>query len=231
MIRIALVDDHAVVREGYRSLISRQRDMTVTLEFDNAAAAYGGISDHPNINVLVMDINMPGASAFSTLRRLKQRFPKIASLVFTMYAKPRFAQQSFSAGAVGYVTKSNEPEVLLRAIREAAGGRRYLSPDIAQLLALERFQNERDAIDSLSNREFEVLRLLLEGRDVESIASSLNISPKTVRNLHYSIKRKFGVRDDIELVRRAISLDVIDLLELGAQSSAEDGALEVRPAE
>lgn len=217
--RIALVDDHAVVREGYRALFARQPDMEVAAEFGDATAAYAELRDVA-VDVVVMDVNMPGGGAFETLVKLHRRHPALASLVFTMYAKAGFARQAFAAGARGYVTKSSEPDTLLRALREVNAGRRYLSPDVAQLLAWERFGNEHGALDALSTREFEVLRMLLDGRDVEGIAGSLSLSPKTVRNLHYAVKRKLGVRDDIELVRLAVRLDVIDLLELADEHAA-----------
>lgn len=220
MMRIALVDDHAVVREGYRALMVRQADMTVIAEFSSAASAYTGLKD-VGVDIVVMDLNMPGAGALATLSRLHRRHLRLVSLVFTMYATASFARQAFAAGARGYVTKSSEPEVLLRALREISAGRRYLSADIAQLLALERFGDERGSLDSLSMREFEVLRLLLEGRDVSAIATVLNLSAKTIRNVHYAIKRKLGVRDDIELVRLAVRLNVVDLLDLADESRLE----------
>jgi len=212
--RIALVDDHAVVRAGYRALLASQPEMRVMAEFADAASAYQGLRD-VDVDVVVMDLSMPGAGALETLGRLHRRLPGLASLVFSMHCRAAYARQAFAAGARGYVTKSSEPEVLLRALREVGAGRRFLSADVAQLLAWERFGDARGALDSLTVREFEVLRLLLEGRDVETIAAALNLSPKTVRNLHYIVKRKLDVRDDIELVRRAVSLDVIDLLALG----------------
>lgn len=214
MMRIALVDDHAVVREGYRSLLARQPDMSVIAEFADAASAYAGLREAA-VDIVVMDINMPGGGALETLARLHRRHTTLVSLVFTMYAQAGFARQAFSAGARGYVTKSSEPETLLHALRDVAAGKRFLSPDIAQQLAWERFGDERGDLDALGTREFEVLQLLLAGNDVQTIARDLNLSPKTVRNLHYAVKRKLGARDDIELVRRAVRLDVIDLLELG----------------
>lgn len=219
MMRIALVDDHAIVREGYRALLARQDDMAVVAEFAQADDAYAGLRDVA-VDIVVMDLNMPGAGALDTLSRLHRREPRLASLVFTMYAKAGFAHQAFAAGARGYVTKSSEPAVLLRALREVGAGRRYLSADIAQALAYERFGDERDALESLSVREFEVLRLLLDGRGVDGIATALNLSPKTVRNLHYAVKRKLGARDDIELVRLAARLDVVDLLEPAAPGTS-----------
>lgn len=219
MIRVALVDDHAVVRAGYRSLIDAQDDMTVIAEFGDAAGAYAELR-HGDVDVVVMDLNMPGAAPLETLERLHRRTPRLRSLVFTMYNRPGFADQAFAAGAHGYVTKSSEPDTLLQALREVAAGRRYLSPDVARELALARYGSERGPLEALSVREFEVLRLLLDGRATDAIATALNLSPKTVRNLHYAVKRKLGVRDDIELVRTAVRLDVVDLLELGGADVA-----------
>ncbi len=116
----------------------------------------------------------------------------------------------------GYVTKSSPPEVLLRAIHDVYAGHRFLSADIAQALALEKLGSERIALETLTVREFEILRLLVEARTAEEIAQTLNISPKTVCNCHYLIKRKLGVAGDIELTRLAIRLNVINLLELSA---------------
>jgi two-component system invasion response regulator UvrY len=124
--------------------------------------------------------------------------------------------QALTAGALGYVTKSSPPETLLEAIACVARGQRYLSADIAQLLAWERFGSAHGRLDSLSVREFEVLRLLLAARGVDDIARDLHLSVKTVRNLHYAIKRKLEVRDDIELVRLALRLEVVDLVDFAA---------------
>ena len=134
MIKIVLVDDHAVVREGYRALLARQPDMVVAGEFGDAHSAYQGLREIAT-DVVVMDLNMPGAGALETLSRMHQRHRGLHSLVFSMYAKARFAEQAFAAGARGYVTKSSEPAVLLRALREVSAGRRFLSADVGTLAA------------------------------------------------------------------------------------------------
>ncbi|MGE0484012.1 MAG: response regulator [Gammaproteobacteria bacterium] len=217
MIRVALVDDHAVVRAGYRALLVSQPDLGVVGEFGDAGSAYREL-DARAVDVVVIDLGMPGAGALETIARLRQRDPRLRALVFSMHCRASYVHQAFAAGARGYVTKSSEPEVLLRAVRDVAAGKRFLSADVAQLLAFERFGDARGALDSLTVREFEVLRLLLAGREVDDIASALKLSPKTVRNLHYIVKRKLGVRDDIELVRLALRLDVVDLLDLGDEA-------------
>ena len=211
--KIALVDDHAVVREGYRALISRQSDMEVVVEFGDASEAYDGIKDI-GVDILITDLSMPGLSAIEMIERLRQRKHAVKTFVFTMHSNVSFATKALSAGAVGYVTKSSDPATLLHGLREVNMGRQYLSADIAQQLALERFGSESKLIDELTVREFEVLRLLVDGRSVEDIAMSLNLSPKTVRNVHYNVKKKLGARDDIELVRYAIRSKIISVPEI-----------------
>lgn len=210
-IRILLADDHAIVREGYRSLLSKQPGLRVVAEAGEGVEAYQLFkSSEPDL--VITDLSLPGMSGLELIAKIKQREPNAKVLVFTMHHNPAFAMQANKAGALGYVTKSSEPEVLLRAIADVAAGRQVLSPDIAQALALEKLGHERQALESLTVREFEILRLLVEAKPVEEIAGILNISSKTVSNCHYLIKRKLNVSSDIELTRLAIKLNVVSLL-------------------
>ena len=214
-IGILLVDDHAIVREGYRALFARQPGLRVLAEAGDGATAYQLFKDqHPD--VVITDISLPGSSGLELISRIKQRAPKARILVFSMHQNPGIALTAIRAGALGYVTKSSPPEVLLRAISDVQAGRHALSADIAQALAIERLRGEQLALDTLTVREFEILMMLLDGKGTGTIASALNISPKTVCNCHYLIKRKLGVGSDIELVRLAIKLNVMDLLQLAA---------------
>lgn len=215
MIKILLVDDHAIVREGYLSLLAKQPGLLVVAEAADAAQAYQRFKEC-SPGVVVTDISLPGSSGLELIARIKQRDAEAKILVFSMHQNPGFAVQASRAGALGYVTKSSSPEVLLRAIHEVHAGRHFLSADIAQALALEKLGGERMALETLTVREFEILRLLVEGRSTEDIAQTLNISAKTVCNCHYLIKRKLGVAGDIELTRLAIRLKVINLLDLSA---------------
>jgi two-component system invasion response regulator UvrY len=214
-LRIMLVDDHAVVRAGYRALLDTDARFVVVAEAGDGESAYARARDG-DIDVLVMDLSMPGQGGLAAAAHLAQRGARPHVLVFTMHAHPSYAVQALTAGALGYVTKSSPPETLLEAIACVARGQRYLSADIAQLLAWERFGSAHGRLDSLSVREFEVLRLLLAARGVDDIARDLHLSVKTVRNLHYAIKRKLEVRDDIELVRLALRLEVVDLVDFAA---------------
>ncbi|MGY6277429.1 response regulator [Methylomonas sp. MgM2] len=214
-IHILLADDHAIVREGYRSLLSKQPDLRIVAEAGNGSQAYRLFQQYQP-DVLITDLSMPDDSGLELIKRIKQYCATAKILVFSMHQNPAFATQAIRAGALGYITKSSEPEILLQAIREIYRGKVALSPDIAQALALERLGSEHLALSSLSVREFEILRLLVDGQSHEQIAAILHISPKTVGNTHYLIKSKLGVDSDIELTRLAIKLNLVNLLDLTA---------------
>lgn len=211
-IRIMLVDDHAIVREGYRSLLQKQPGMKVIAEAADGEEAYARFQQTP-ADVTIMDLSMPGQGGLEAIARISRRLPGAAVLVFTMHQHAAFAVQAFRAGARGYVTKSSPPDVLIRAVYDVAQGRQALSPDIAQALALSKLGGENSGLSELTVREFEILRMLCEARAIEDIASTLHISPKTVSNCHYQIKRKLSVGSDIELAHLALRLKIVDLLE------------------
>lgn len=219
MIRILLVDDHAIVREGYRALITKQPYLQVVAEAENGAQAYQ-LFKQAQPDVVITDISIPGSSGLALISQIRQRQNDAKILVFSMHQNPGFAAQAFRSGALGYISKSSPPEELLRAIREVHVGRTVLSNDIAHALAMEKVAGDSLALQTLTTKEFEILRLLVAGWNHDSIAQVLNISPKTVGNSHYLIKSKLGVESDIALTRLAIKLDVLDLLELTGESKA-----------
>jgi two-component system invasion response regulator UvrY len=219
-IRILLVDDHAIVREGYRSLLEKQPRLEVVAEAADGAEAYARFKDC-NPDLVIMDLSLPGPGGLEVIAHIRQSRPDARILVFSMHLHPGFAIQAARAGALGYVTKSSAPDVLIRAVYDVHAGRHTLSADIAQALALEKLGAYRIALEELTVREFEILRLLAEARSTEDIARLLHISPKTVLNCHYLIKRKLGVANDIELTRLAIRMNVINLLELSGPPQEE----------
>jgi DNA-binding NarL/FixJ family response regulator len=218
-LRLLLADDHAIVRAGYRHLLERQPDMRVVAEADNAQDAYLLYRSH-RPDVFVTDISMPGASGLEALRRVREFDPEARVLVFSMHVSPNFALAALDTGACAYVTKSSAPEVLLRTIRDAMYGKRTLSPDIAQALALTRLSGQGEKLRRLSPREFEILSMLVALDSVEQIAAALHLSTKTVQNLHYQIKRKLEVGSDIELTRLALDCG----LGQGDRSASPDAA-------
>jgi DNA-binding NarL/FixJ family response regulator len=207
-IRLLLVDDHAVVREGYRRLLESQSDLSIVGESATAREAF----DQYRLlapDVLVLDLGLPDMGGVELIRRLVQRDASARILVFTMHREPIFATQSLRAGALGYVTKSSPPDVMLGAIYQVAARRQVISPDIAPDLAIALLNQSGEPFEELSPREFEILRLLLDGCSSEDIGNRLSITAKTVQNCHYQIKAKLGVRTDIELTRAALKLGLI----------------------
>jgi len=212
-ISIMLVDDHAIVREGYRSLLQKQDNMDVVAEASDGQQAYLEYKNHQP-DIVIMDISMPGQGGLEAISRIRQLNSAAKILVFSMHQNPSFAIQATRAGAFGYVTKSSDPEVLIRAIYDVHSGQHSLSSDIAQALAMEKLGTDSSALEQLTVREFEVFRMLVEAQSTATIAETLNISPKTVSNTHYIIKKKLDVSSDIELTRLAIKMNVLNLLDL-----------------
>jgi DNA-binding NarL/FixJ family response regulator len=202
MIRVMLVDDHAVVREGYRRLLECQGDLQVVMEASDGQHALQCWRDH-RPDVTVIDLGLPGLGGLELITRLRQREPVCRLLAFSMHRDALWATQALRAGALGYVTKSSPPEQLVQAVRTVHTGRPVISPDIAGEVTAALLVPPDQAAHELSPREFEVLRALVDGRPVREIAATLHLSPKTVHNLHYQIKAKLGVASDFELARIA----------------------------
>ena len=213
--RVMLADDHAIVREGYRSLLQKQDRLQVVAEADNGADAYR-VYKEARPDLVIMDLSMPGIGGVEAIRRIRQWDKSARILVFTMHQSAAYAIQAIKAGARGFVTKSNPPEALLRAIAEVMAGRIALSPDIDHELAINRLADEPSAIDALSPREFEILRMLLAEKSVDEIANTLHISVKTAANTRYQIRAKLGVGSDIELVRLALRQRIIAAEDIGS---------------
>jgi DNA-binding NarL/FixJ family response regulator len=208
-IRVLLVDDHAVVREGYRTLLEKHEGLMVVGEASNAASAYQCYKDlRPD--VVVMDISMPGRGGIDATEHIRRFDPDAHILIFTMHGSAPYALQAFRAGARGYVTKSSPPDFLVSAVRKVAQGRLTICPEISEVLALDRVREDDQALGDLSPREFEILRMILDARSTDEIASALNVSRKTAANYHYSIKSKLGVTSDIELFHFGLQHGLVD---------------------
>jgi DNA-binding NarL/FixJ family response regulator len=206
---ILLVDDHAIVREGYRSVLQKQPGLQVIAEAAEGAEAYR-LFKQTQPDLVIMDLTMSGIGGIEAIRRIRQLDPDARILVFTMHQNAAFAVQAIRAGARGFVTKTSPPDALVRAIFDVFAGRIALSPDIDHELALSRLGHERIATEDLTAREFEVLRLLLAEKTTAEIADTLNISTRTVANHHSLIKSKLGVSSDIELVRLALRQRILE---------------------
>jgi DNA-binding NarL/FixJ family response regulator len=194
-----LVDDHAIVLEGYRRLLEKQASIEVVAEAADSRTAYQRYKD-VRPDVAVVDISMPGRGGIDLIGQLRAWDASARIIVFTMHMDAVYAMQAFQAGAKGYITKSSNPLLLAEAIIDVFAGKRAISPDVSRELALRRLSGDASALESLSPREFEILRMLLEACPAAEIAAALNLSPKTVANYHSLIKQKLGVHSDMELL-------------------------------
>jgi DNA-binding NarL/FixJ family response regulator len=198
MISILLVDDHAVVREGYRRLLERDTRLHVVGEAATAAEAIR-LDGELKPNVVVLDIALPGVSGIETLRRIVARRKEACVLMFSMYQDGIYAVRAFQAGARGYVTKASAPDLLVDAVRSVASGGRYVSPDVESAISKQAAETNQ-LNDALSTRELEVLGMLTQGYGVEEIGERLGLSPKTAANHQSSIKQKLGATSALQLI-------------------------------
>jgi DNA-binding NarL/FixJ family response regulator len=201
---VLLVDDHAVVREGYRRLLEQDATLKVVGEAATSADALRK-NDELQPDVIVLDIALPGVSGIETLRRMLARRPSARVLMFSMYQDKIFAERAFEAGALGYLSKASAPEHLIEAVRTVLMGRRYLSPDMQQARTSDSSPVSA-GLSSLSGRELEILRLLTQGYGVGEIGEWLGVSAKTVANHQSSIRQKLGVSNALQLLLAARQL-------------------------
>lgn len=208
-IRVMLVDDHAVVRAGVRRLLEQDERFSVVAEAETGERAYQIFGEHlPDITVL--DLSMPGIGGMETIKRIVARYPTAKILVLSMHENAAFASQALKAGAKGYLAKSGLAEELSNAIQWVMTGQTYLGTEISHKIALQMHESHGDPMQVLSAREFEIFRMLVDGVELSIIASTLNISLKTVANYQTGIKQKLGVSSPVEMVRMAIRCGLIE---------------------
>jgi len=205
---IVLVDDHAVVRAGVRRLLEQEPLFEVIGEAESGEKAYQILAELKP-DVMVMDLSMPGMGGLEAIRRILMRYEKTKILVLSMHEDLSFANQALKLGAKGYLTKNTLADDLVKSIETVTQGDVFLSDEIAKKMAMQSISGNQDPVHELSAREFEIFRLLAEGLDIDAIASTLNISSKTVSNYQAMIKQKLNINTPIELIRYAIKVGVI----------------------
>jgi DNA-binding NarL/FixJ family response regulator len=213
-ISIILADDHPVVHRGMQALLERERDFSIV-----GVAADGletvGLTERLKPDVLVLDLMMPGLSGLEVLRILRERSPQTRIVILSMHSSSAFVVQALQNGAAGYVLKESTEENLVHAVREAAAGRRFLSPPVTEIAINTYIEQSKtgpfDPHETLTPRQREVLQLAAEGKTNAEIAERLNISQRTVENHRATLMHRLGLRNQTELIRYAIRRGLIPL--------------------
>lgn len=209
IVKVVLVDDHTVVRSGLRRLLESHKSIEIVAEADTGEMAYQ-VYGEVLPDVILMDISMPGMGGLEAAKRILQRYPQAKIVIFSMHEAVSFAAQALKTGVKGYVTKTGVADDLVQAVLDVSKGRTFLSQDVAQKVALQTLVGESNPLQQLTSREFEVFRLLAEGKRVEDVAEMLKISQKTVANYYTLIKQKLSVNSPVEMVRLAMKHGLID---------------------
>jgi len=210
MIKVLIADDHPIVRQGLRQILSDTADMVVAGEAVNGQETLAQVRAG-GWDALVLDITMPDRSGFDILKELKCEQPHLPVLVLSMHAEEQFALRVLKAGAAGYLTKENAPEELVKAIRKVVSGGKYISPGLAETLAFNLDPaSDWPRHETLSDREFQVMQLLASGKTVAEIAKALSLSAKTVSTYRARLLEKMNLKTNAELIRYAIENRLIE---------------------
>jgi DNA-binding NarL/FixJ family response regulator len=201
MIRLLLAEDHAIVRAGLRQLFALVDDIAVAGEARSGSQVLEMLR-RDLVDLVLLDLGMPGIAGADLITRIRAHYPRLPLLVLSMHNEPQIARRALKAGASGYVTKDSEPELLLAAIRKVAGGGRFIDPALAELMAFESVAppGERPQ-DSLTDREYQILAMLVRGASLNEVAVKLSISNKTVSSHKARLMQKLALRTNAELVR------------------------------
>jgi DNA-binding NarL/FixJ family response regulator len=206
MIRIYVADDHPVVREGLKRIIADATDMRVVGEAATGEQVLAEIDRR--VDVLLLDISMPGPGLLTVIRQTRARHPELRILVLSVQPEELYAERALRAGASGYLTKDQSPAELAGAIRRVHAGRRYVSEAVAEVLAQRVAQIEAPPHESLSNREYEVLALLGSGMSVKDVAEKLSVSAKSISTYRARVLGKLDITSTAELIRYAVEHDI-----------------------
>jgi DNA-binding NarL/FixJ family response regulator len=211
-VRIVLADDHAIVREGLKRIVSDVKDFVVAGEAADGTEVMQQVRAL-DFDVLVLDLSMPGRSGMELIKLVKAEKPRLRILVLSMHQETQYAVRAIKSGASGYLTKESAPAQLEQAIRKIAGGGAYISAEVAEQLALGAMPgSEAPPHETLSDREFEVFRMLVAGEAVSDIAAKLNLSVKTVSTHKSNLMHKLGLANQTDLVRYALKHGLADPL-------------------
>ncbi|AZG09537.1 DNA-binding response regulator [Pigmentiphaga sp. H8] len=210
MIRLVLADDHAIVRSGLRQIAQAEEGISVVGE----AADCGDLLDvlrKTEADVVLMDISMPGKNGLEGLKQVRERWPRIAVLMLSMYPEDQYAVRSVKAGAAGYLHKNSPPETVIAAIRAVARGKKYITPELAEQLATHLSQgDERPPHELLSDREYQTMVMIASGRTLTQIAEEISLSPKTVSVYRARLLEKMKLKNNAELTHYALKHKLVE---------------------
>ncbi len=210
MIKILIADDHPIVRQGLRQILSETPDMAVAGEAVNGQETLAQVRAG-GWDVLVLDITMPDRSGFDILKDLKYERPDLPVLILSIHAEEQFAVRLLKAGAAGYLTKENAPDELIKAIRKVVSGGKYISRTLAETLAVGLdTAAEQPRHETLSDREFQVMQLMASGKTLADIAETLSLSPKTVSTYRTRLLEKMDLRTNADIIRYAVENGLIE---------------------
>src|SRR6478609_2035111 len=210
MIRTLVVDDHSMVRSGLIKILKEESDIEVLAEADGYPQLLNCLKTvFPDI--ILMDISMPGKNGLEIVKELKQTNPKIKTLVLSMHPEERFSVRAIKAGALGYVSKESAADELVRAIRQVYNGGKYITPIVAEQLA-NSYELESNKLphERLSDREFQILRMIASGKKIKEIASELSISPATVATYRARVLEKIQVKSNVEITSYALRNNLVE---------------------
>jgi two-component system invasion response regulator UvrY len=208
-INILLVDDHSVVRMGFKMLIENESDMAVISEAESGELGITAYKEHKP-SVVIMDITMPGMGGLDAIERIIAFDKKAKVLVLSAHEDSVHPKRALSAGALGYLTKRSAAEELIKAIRSVDSGTKYLEPNIAQQMAITQLSGEDNPVEILSDREFEVFIALAKGKSTNEIADTMCLSPRTVGTHLYNIKQKLNANNSAEIALIAIRCGLLE---------------------
>ncbi len=209
MITVLIVDDHTIVRQGLKQILAETSDVVVTAEAQDGQEAIEKVRQN-GYDVVLLDVAMPGADGLSVMRVLKQEKPSLAVLVLSAYPEEQYAVRFLKAGAAGYLTKESASDELILAIRKVAQGGKYVTQSLAERLAGSlALDAERPPHEALSNREYQVMRMIASGKTVGEIAEELSLSVKTVSTYRTRILKKLQLSNNADIIRYALTRGVV----------------------
>ncbi|MDA8077849.1 MAG: response regulator transcription factor [Nitrospiraceae bacterium] len=210
MIKILIADDHAIVREGLKQILAETPDMIVADEASNGQELIAKM-EKSEVDVVLLDISMPGRNGLEVLKQLKAERPRVSVLILSMYSEEQYAMRALRAGASGYLTKESAPDELIEAIRRVSKGRKYISPSVAEKLAVNLEPGtEKPPHEILSDREYQVMCMIASGKTVKEIGDELQLSVKTISTYRSRILEKLDLRNNAALTHYAIQNRLVE---------------------